>query len=598
MNKPPSFVPSCLRVSEVLEQHFDTAFAAPDGVAKLRELILTLAMQGKLVEQDPNDPPASELLKEIKKERVSHEGTKTRRKGKELPPIKPEEVPYELPQGWEWVRLGDICSYIQRGKGPKYADFSTHRVISQKCVRWYGLDLEPARYIDPASLEKYEPIRFLRVGDLLWNSTGTGTIGRACLVPQDLEGVEIVADSHVTVVRPIEVSSVFLWRWIQSPTVQNEIEGSASGTTNQIELNTSTVINHLMPLPPISEQHRIVARIDQLMACCDALEKLRKEREEKRLAVHAAAIKQLLDATLRAFAPSREENSSNLRAFVPSCEPFSFLAEHFGELYTVKENVAELRKAILQLAVMGRLVPQDPNDPPASELLKEIENEKASHEGTKTRRGKEKPLPPIKPEEVPYQLPQGWEWVRVVDLTDVGTGSTPETTNRDYYNGNIPWYTSSATNDLFAATPDKFITEKAIKETNCKIFPSGSLIVAMYGQGKTRGQISEIVIPGATNQAVAAMVFYASSEGIKKYLKYFFVKIYEEIRLLAEGAAQPNLNVGKIKETLVPLPPLPEQHRIVARINQLMALCDSLDQQIDAATGKQSELLNAVMGAL
>ncbi|MCW5597945.1 MAG: hypothetical protein KIT59_02335 [Nitrosomonas sp.] len=216
MTRSLSFVPSRLRVSDLLEKHFDTAFAAPGGIARLRELILTLAMQGKLVEQDPNDPPASDLLKEIEKEKASHEGTKTRRKEK-LPPVKPEEVPYELPKGWEWVRLGDICSYIQRGKGPKYVDLSTHQVISQKCVRWYGLDLESARYIDPASLEKYEPIRFLRVGDLLWNSTGTGTIGRACLVPKELEDVEIVADSHVTVVRAIEVSPLFLWRWVQSP---------------------------------------------------------------------------------------------------------------------------------------------------------------------------------------------------------------------------------------------------------------------------------------------------------------------------------------------------------------------------------------------
>ena len=193
---------------------------------------------------------------------------------------------------------------------------------------------------------------------------------------------------------------------------------------------------------------------------------------------------------------------------------------------------------------MGKLVPQNPNDPPAGELLKEIEAEKKRL----MKEGKIKALKPLLPvmeNEKPYQLPQGWEWVRVVDLVEVGTGSTPETTNRDYYNGSIPWYTSSATNDLFAATQDKFITEKAIKETNCKVFPSGSLIVAMYGQGKTRGQISEIVIPGATNQAIAAMVFYASSQGVKKYLKYFFVKIYEEIRLLAEGAAQPNLNVER-----------------------------------------------------
>ena len=164
-----------------------------------------------------------------------------------------------------------------------------------------------------------------------------------------------------------------------------------------------------------------------------------------------------------------------------------------------------------------------------------------------------------------------------------------------YYNGNIPWYTSSATNNIIAETPEKFITEIAIKETNCKIFPSGSLIIAMYGQGKTRGQISEIVIPGATNQAIAAMVFYKSSQELKQYIKYYFVKIYDEIRSIAEGAAQPNLNVGKIKDTLIPLPPLAEQHRIVAKIDRLMEFCDRLEETIEAAKTKQTELLNALM---
>ena len=258
---------------DLLEQHFETAFTAPDGIARLRELILALAMQGKLVPQDPNDPPASELLKEIEaeKRKVSHKGTKTRSK-KPLPPIEANEVPYELPESWEWVRLGSICSYIQRGKGPKYVESSDRRVISQKCVRWYGLDIAPARFIDPESLHKYEEIRFLKAHDLLWNSTGTGTIGRACLLPEEFEAEGLVADSHVTVVRSMFISQQFLWRWIQCPYVQNAIEGSASGTTNQIELNTSIVVSHLFPLPPLPEQQRIVKKVDQLMALCDTLE--------------------------------------------------------------------------------------------------------------------------------------------------------------------------------------------------------------------------------------------------------------------------------------------------------------------------------------
>ncbi len=333
-------------------------------------------------------------------------------------------------------------------------------------------------------------------------------------------------------------------------------------------------------IPPMEEQARIVNKFDELIARCDELERIRNAQQEKRLIVHNAAIKQLLNIA---------EPDQHQRAL-------AFLAENFGELYTVKENVAELRKAILQLAVMGKLVPQNSDEQPASELLKEIEVEKQRlvKEG---KIKKPKPLPPVTEEEKPYTLPRGWEWVRVIDIVDVGTGSTPATTNRDYYGGDVPWYTSSATNKSFAGKPETFITEKAIKETNCKVFPSGSLIIALYGQGKTRGQISELTIAGATNQAIAAMVFFDSSIGVKKYLKYFFIKIYEEIRKMAEGAAQPNLNVRKVKETLVPLPPLSEQHRIVEKIDAIMALCDSLEQQIDANTSKQTELLSALVRA-
>ncbi|MDT8443144.1 MAG: restriction endonuclease subunit S, partial [Desulfuromonadales bacterium] len=519
------------------------------------------------------------------------------KKPKPLPPIKPEDVPYELPQGWEWVRLGDICSYIQRGKGPKYVEVSTHRVISQKCVRWYGLDLEPARYIDPSSLKKYESIRFLRVGDLLWNSTGTGTIGRACLVPQDLEGVEIVADSHVTVVRPIDVCPIFLWRWIQSPTVQNEIEGSASGTTNQIELNTSTVINHLMPLPPLPEQHLIVARIDQLMARCDALEKLRKEREEKRLAVHAAAIKQLLDPTLRDFAPSRES--------------FAFLSKHFGELYTVKENVAELRKAILKLAVMGRLVPQDPNDPPASELLKEIEAEKqrltssssprrrgsSGVKGLDSRlRGNDSGLQPIKPEEVPYELPQGWEWVRLGDAGAFERGKSkhrPRNDKRLFEHGTYPFVQTgdvsrSKTTENQILTCTSYYNDFGLKQS--RLWEKGTLCITIAANIAETGFLGmDACIPDSV------VAFLGVDKSLEKLVKVFIDVAKGDLEHFAPSTAQKNINLGIINELLFPLPPLPEQHRIVARIDQLMALCDALDQQIDAATDKQTALLNAVM---
>jgi type I restriction enzyme S subunit len=566
---------------ELLEQHFDAAFAAPDGIKKLRELILTLAMQGRLAPQDPNDQPASELLKEIEaeKQRLVKEGKI--KAPKPLAAIKPEEVPYDLPQGWEWVRLGDICSYIQRGKGPKYADFSTHRVISQKCVRWYGLDLEPARYIDPASLKKYEPIRFLRVGDLLWNSTGTGTIGRACLVPQELECAEIVADSHVTVVRSIEVSPLFLWRWIQNPIVQNEIESSASGTTNQIELNTSTVINHLMPLPPLPEQRRIVAKIDQLMARCGELEKLRAERERLRLTVHAAALNRVLTYN--------GETSS---------DAWRFITRHFGELYAVKPNVAELRKAILQLAVMGKLVLQDPNDPPASELLKEIEAEKQRLVKTGKIKGTRRCKSPkeMNKRVMLYELPKGWEWVHFGEITSTRLGKMlDKSKNRGIpkpylRNTNVQWHRFALDDvkemrfekeelDEFRVLPGDLLICEGGEPGRCAIWQESKVEIyfqkAIHRSRPFRGIMPEYLKTCLTNDA-----------GNGSLSRYF------------TGATIKHFPGDKLSQYVLPLPPSAEQHRIVAKIDQLMTLCDTLEQQIDAATSKQTELLNAVIAQI
>ena len=558
----------------LLETHFDFAFAGPKGVQKLRELILMLAMQGKLVPQDPNDRPAGELLKEIgvARQRLAEEG-----KFKDIEPEnnKVSANLFSIPENWTWCYLNDI-SAIARGGSPRPID--EYITEDPNGLNWIkiGDSDRGSIYIDktkerirPEGLKK---TRMVFPGDLiLSNSMSFG-------YPYILNIEGCIHDGWLLIRIPENlVSKLFIYYLFLSSYVKAAFYKAAAGAVVQ-NLNAEKVRQLPIPLPPIAEQHRIVAKIEQLMARCDELETLRNDRNQKRTHVHTAAIDRLLTA----------------KADGDFQTAWTFISNHFSELYSVKENVAELRKAILQLAVMGKLVPQDPTDEPASELLKAIELEKQRlvAEG---KIKQIKPLIEIKPEEILYKLPKSWEWVRVIDIVDVGTGSTPSTTNFEYYNGEIPWYTSSSTNNIMANEPEKFITEKAIKETNCKVFPSGSLIIALYGQGKTRGQISEIIIPGATNQAIAAMIFYESSKSVKPYIKYYFVKIYDEIRALAEGAAQPNLNVGKIKETLIPLPPLAEQRRIVAKVDQLMELCDRLDEQIEAAKTKQTELLNSLM---
>jgi type I restriction enzyme S subunit len=177
-----------------------------------------------------------------------------------------------LPIGWELQRLDQVCSYVQRGKGPKYSDMSKYAVVSQKCVQWSGFDISKARFVDEQSLNSYGEERILRSGDILWNSTGTGTVGRTAIYFDSNLFKKVVADSHVTVLRAPDMNPQFLWSWTASPGVQSMITDLTSGTTNQQELNLSSIKSLLVPVPPLPEQNRIVANVEELMAICDRIE--------------------------------------------------------------------------------------------------------------------------------------------------------------------------------------------------------------------------------------------------------------------------------------------------------------------------------------
>ena len=237
-----------------------------------------------------------------------------------------------------------------------------------------------------------------------------------------------------------------------------------------------------------------------------------------------------------------------------------------------------LRQKILDLAIHGKLVPQDPNDEPATVMLERIRTEKERHikEG-KIKKGKKSAKTSDKPH-YPYELPKGWKWCKLGDIAYVGTGATPLTTCKYYYeNGNIAWINSSSTKVPFIAKASNFITRKAIEETNCLVYPKGTLVIAMYGEGKTRGQISELLIDAATNQACAAVCPYF--EATKEYLKLFFEGNYLHIRALAEGGNQPNLSLGKIQNYEIPLPPLDEQKRILEQAKKLLLQVENIEKE-------------------
>ena len=234
----------------------------------MQKSILQYAIQGNLVEQREEDGTAEDLYKQIQEEKKKLIKEGKIKKTKALPEITEDEIPFDIPENWKWVRLEQVCEYIQRGKSPKYSDVKKYPVVAQKCNQWSGFSLEKAKFIDPKTLGSYTEERILQDGDLMWNSTGLGTLGRVAIYEEDKNPYELaVADSHVTVIRPLKqyVNFKYLYYYISNPSVQSVIEKQSSGSTKQIELATNTVKNYLFPLPPVNEQKRIVEKIEELL---------------------------------------------------------------------------------------------------------------------------------------------------------------------------------------------------------------------------------------------------------------------------------------------------------------------------------------------
>jgi len=564
----------------LLERHFDTAFAAPDGIQKLRELILTLAMQGKLVPQDPKDQPASELLKaiEAEKQRLLKEGKI--KQPKLLSEIEIMEMPYQLPKDWKWAKLGDVMfeamTGIDRGKqfqskSNEYPYFKMNNISNSGCCDFSNVTR--INY-EGSDHEKY----VLREGDFLFNTRNSRElVGKTCIFKRPNNEQWFFNNNILRIDLPDLILNHFVNFWFLSPLGKSELEKLKSATTNVAAVYQGKLVSFPIPLPPLAEQRRIVAKIDRLMARCDELEKLRAERNQKRITIHTAALDRLLNA--------KESNNFSTA--------WRFITQHFGELYSVKENVAELRKAILQLAVMGKLVPQDPTDEPASELLRAIAAEKQQL----VKEGKikqPKPLPDIKPEEMPYELPKGWQWSNIQNIslkvTD-GEHATPQRSESGYYLLSA----RNVTNEGIKLDNVDYVPQHEYERIRKRCNPEiGDILISCSGS------VGRIAIVDANDYVMvrsAALIKHEHNFLMSSFLAYALKSpmVQSQIVEKSRTTAQSNLFLGKINEILIPIPPLVEQRRIVAKIDQLMALCNALDQQIDAATGKQSALLNAVM---
>ena len=375
----------------LLLQQFDLLATAPGGVARLRELILTLAVQGKLVPQDPSDEPASTLLKRIRaeKDRLIAEGKIKR--DKPLAPIGEDEQPFELPSGWEWVRALELCVLITDGdhQPPPKADSGIPFLVIGD-VRTGVVDFQGAsRFVPETYFEKLDWGKQPCIGDILYTTVGSFGIP----VPV-IDERAFCFQRHIALFRPafVELQS-YLAIALDTPWVFGQAEKGATGIA-QKTVPLSVLRDLLLPLPPLPEQARIVARVEELMRVCDAL-----EATGQRQAAHHRQLVQTLLGDLTA----------------DSHTPWQRVAAHFDTLLDRPSAVDALEQTILQLAVRGQLVPQDPTDEPASALLKRIraEKDRLIAEGKIKR---DKPLAPIGEDEQPFALPRGWEWVRWANI--------------------------------------------------------------------------------------------------------------------------------------------------------------------------------------
>ncbi len=324
--------------------------------------------------------------------------------------------------------------------------------------------------------------------------------------------------------------------------IEKELDKKGTGTTFKA-ISGTILKSEIIPLPPLPEQRAIVSKIEQL---------------------------------------------------------FSDLDNGIANLRLAQEQLKVYRQAVLKKAFEGELTrkwrEQQTDLPDAQDLLEQVRKER--EKAAKVSGKKVKPVKPLTEDEIAELpgLPEGWGWVKIADVSKVGTGVTPLKKRIDFYkDGTIPWVTSGALNEAYVKSASNYVTDIALKETNLKIYPKYTLLVALYGEGKTRGKCSELLIEATTNQAIAAIVQEGTEEEIRSYLKLFLMKNYDEIRMKSSGGVQPNLNLGIIENTSFPLCSLPEQHAIVEEIETRLSVCDKMAQDIDEALEKAEALRQSIL---
>jgi len=542
------------------------------GIKKLRELILELAVRGKLVPQDPNDEPASVLLERITAEKNQLIKEKKIKKPKTLPNIKNDEKIGLLPCGWEFVRLNDLGEWgagatPRRGASELYGG-NIPWFKSGELVDDYISESEET--VTELALKKAS-LRFNKAGDVLLAMYGA-TIGKTSIL-----SVPATTNQAVCACTPFSgFSNIFLLTVLKA--YKSRFIGMGAGGA-QPNISREKIITTVIALPPEAEQPRIVAKVDELMGLCDQLE----QQTGSNLEAHNL----LVDTLLATLTDARDASELS--------DNWARLAEHFDTLITTDYAVEQLKQTILQLAVQGKLAPQDPNDEPASELLKRIAAEKEKLVKDKKIK-KQKPLPPISDEEKFFDVPEGWEWSRVWDVASLITSGSRDWAKYYSESGAIFVTMGNLSRGSYELRMDniRYVNPPKGGEGARTILKENDLLLSITGDVGNLGRIPENFGEAYINQHTCLLRFMPECQN-----RFFPELMRSPIARYQYDAPQRGIKnsfrLGDVGEMVIPIAPESEQHRIVAKVDELMTLCDQLKARLNDTEITQFHLADAVV---
>jgi len=556
--------------AERLLAHYEKIADTHDAIARLRRFILDLAVRGKLVPQDANDQPidSQSLLRELDRKQPAG------RTGADLGPVTLEEVPVEVPKSWKWSRLFQLCvqdAPIVYGILQPGPDIRPHGVpyIRPSEIENGQIILSDIRHTTSEIAAQYSRAS-VKHGDLIL--TIVGTIGAVAIVPRELTGGNITQSSCRVRADPRHIERDFLLKALRSSCVVDQINRMKLGTAVP-RLNIAHVRAIAIPLPPLAEQHRIVAKVDELMGLCDRLEAARAGREAVRDRLAAASLARL-------SAPEPETFQADAR----------FALDALPALTTRPDQIKALRQTILNLAVRGKLVPQDPNDEPASELLTRIAKEKARLVKAGEIRTP-KAIPALS--ETPFPIPANWRWSQLVEIGVLSPrNEAPDALDASF----VPMPLIAA--EYGVANQHEIRRWGEIKKGYTH-FAEGDVglakITPCFENGKSAvfRNLTGGIGAGTTELHIVRPLFVDQD-----YLLLFLKSphfIETGVPKMTGTAGQKRVPTEYFAHSPFPLPPLAEQQRIVAKVDELMGVCDRLEASLTATAATRRRLLDALL---